>query len=396
MSNCILCSQPLGTDVKPEHVWLESLGGRKSTRRVLCSDCNQRMGSGPDKMLADSVAFLRNMMNFPDGKGKSPPSIRGHQHDYRPIALQPGAVPVPAGGPPFVITTLPDGNQNVEVRLGADDPEGDLQRLLPHLAGALRISEEQVREMLKGSQFERVSQRVETQHHRLSLGGPEPMRSMLKTCLTLWADRHGTAELFKSIYDDARRFVRFGDETLVGKIACLTTGNLATEVAFLDRYGPYFNLACVASNTEGRVIGYFRLYNICGWRFVLCEAGGIPSSTAGLISNPADPRIWQSLTEQQPFSYEFLMGLGEVEFATARQALASMLETYFDKAAEREIGNTVEATIADHGLKEGDILTEGFFRDLSDRTARWIMGLEHRRPILYDTRERLLGKPPKE
>ena len=47
VDHCILCKCELAPNTKPEHVWLASLGGRKTTRRAICSDCNNALASGP-------------------------------------------------------------------------------------------------------------------------------------------------------------------------------------------------------------------------------------------------------------------------------------------------------------------------------------------------------------
>lgn len=106
-AHCIFCPQPLDSSTKPEHVWLASLGGRKTTRRVICNGCNELFGNGPDQELANSVAVIRNLMNFPDTKGRPPPDIKMQAADGTAIVLKPGAIPELGRTPPFVITELP-------------------------------------------------------------------------------------------------------------------------------------------------------------------------------------------------------------------------------------------------------------------------------------------------
>lgn len=38
--HCILCPNPLSADTKPEHLWLQSAGGKKTSRRLYCDACN--------------------------------------------------------------------------------------------------------------------------------------------------------------------------------------------------------------------------------------------------------------------------------------------------------------------------------------------------------------------
>ena len=67
MINCVLCKTQVSENEKPEHILLDALGGRKTTRDVLCSICNNKMGAGPDKDLAESVGALRTIANLKSG-----------------------------------------------------------------------------------------------------------------------------------------------------------------------------------------------------------------------------------------------------------------------------------------------------------------------------------------
>lgn len=175
-SNCALCSEPLLGRVKPEHIWPKSLGGRMTSRNVLCDGCNSVMGSGPDRSLAESVEFIRNLMNFPDAKGKPPPTRRGLRFGGVQIALKPGAMPVASGGMPFLTNNLPDGRHYIELRISAENAEREIERVIPHLAGALGTTEEEARKVLANARFEHVTQRIGIEHQQVHLGGPEAMR----------------------------------------------------------------------------------------------------------------------------------------------------------------------------------------------------------------------------
>ncbi|WP_127563101.1 HNH endonuclease [Nioella ostreopsis] len=75
MNCCVLCKSQLSEHEKPEHILLDAFGGRKTTRDVLCSVCNNKMGAGPDKDLAESVAPLRTIANLKSGSRKKAPSL---------------------------------------------------------------------------------------------------------------------------------------------------------------------------------------------------------------------------------------------------------------------------------------------------------------------------------
>lgn len=73
MPTCLFCDNELDAKTRPEHVLLSALGGRKTSRRVVCSECNGQFGSTIDKELAESVSMLRAKLGHESGAGKPPP-----------------------------------------------------------------------------------------------------------------------------------------------------------------------------------------------------------------------------------------------------------------------------------------------------------------------------------
>jgi hypothetical protein len=52
-----------------------AFGGRKTTRRIICSDCNNSFGSGIDKILVEQFAAIRHLLQLPSGSG-TPPMLK--------------------------------------------------------------------------------------------------------------------------------------------------------------------------------------------------------------------------------------------------------------------------------------------------------------------------------
>jgi hypothetical protein len=71
---CIFCDSDLIPGTKPEHILLDALGGKKTTRRAICSGCNNMFGGTIDQALANQVQVLRNLLQFGSGTGRPPPS----------------------------------------------------------------------------------------------------------------------------------------------------------------------------------------------------------------------------------------------------------------------------------------------------------------------------------
>jgi hypothetical protein len=167
---CIFCDNELGPDTKPEHILLNALGGRKTTHRVICSKHNNDFGGGIDDALADQVEVLRNHLQLESGTGKPPPALKNLQAGSERINIGSDGRPQLVK-PAFTVTDLPDGKAEVEIH--ARTPE-DLEKMVPHLAARLRMTEEQViQQITKNGQASLVEMRPGRIHHQIALGAEQ-------------------------------------------------------------------------------------------------------------------------------------------------------------------------------------------------------------------------------
>jgi hypothetical protein len=90
---CLFCESELTDDTKPEHILLNALGGRKTSRRLICSSHNQAFGGSVDKAMAEQVAVLRNMLQLDSGTGKDPPMLKGIDAGGEKINFRSDGVP---------------------------------------------------------------------------------------------------------------------------------------------------------------------------------------------------------------------------------------------------------------------------------------------------------------
>lgn len=218
---------------------------------------------------------------------------------------------------------------------------------------------------------------------------------MFKTCLTLWADLHGADELQKPIYDDARRFVRYGDDTLARTICQIDLGSFEGSDLLIERFGQHFNLAVVASDVAGRATGYFRLYNACAWRFTLCSVGAPPSAIVTYVSNPEQPSIWESTqTGDLVAPAAILDTVPSHDFAAARAAFGRMHAEYHERASRDEIDKICDNAATKLGLDSDQPLTreqfDSYVQQVSHRMASWIVGVPHEELLSPDEIARLI------
>ena len=67
MAKCIFCDNDLTGEAKPEHIVLNALGGRKTTKNTDCAACNNKFGGTIDAEVGTQVEVLRNMLQLNSG-----------------------------------------------------------------------------------------------------------------------------------------------------------------------------------------------------------------------------------------------------------------------------------------------------------------------------------------
>ncbi len=281
MSHCIFCQSELTDSTTYEHILPNALGGRKTTRRVICSDCNNVFGGSIDKSLTSQVDVIRNLLQLKSGTGKAPPMLRKIQSGTETVNFRNDGTPE-STGKPFAIDIQDDGSAMVQIKARSAE---ELQKLIPHIAAQLKISVDEVEEKVKSADVSQITQPLDGVHHRLSFGGIEALRSITKSCLVLWGTVVGNEEINSSPYDDARGFVTLGDGQFNKCRVHLDSRCLPCDSDLQDRFGDIFNLVYLKSDAAGRLIGHFTMYNAVGWQIVLTESGAVPDVGVGLVSN---------------------------------------------------------------------------------------------------------------
>ncbi|MBK5935094.1 HNH endonuclease [Rhodovulum imhoffii] len=372
MNLCILCQVTAPDPRKPEHILLNALGGRLTTTKALCATCNNIMGAGPDKDLADSVAPLRNIANFRSGSGKAPPSIPRVEADGIVYDLAPGGKPVLRPSSPLFIE---DGHEGVNVKISARD-EAHLEQLLRGAAGKLGLPESAHDAFIKDAKQRatRVTGFAPRAEHGIQFGSEGSQRSMMKACLVLWNELVGNEELSHPRYTTSREFVRSGtdiEEDSHTPLTCIHTRKL---LELPNGYGANPNYIWVGSDATGKVLGYFRLYNAVGWLFELASDGAPVSRSISLISNPFQPSEHRLLTDDNSLvDFRVFEAIGAADtksnFDETRQALSELLRQAHSMSWDRTTKELFDEAIDATGLQDGDILDEQRLKDISSAIA---------------------------
>ena len=112
---CLFCPTGLDETTKPEHILLNALGGRKTTRNAICSACNNTFGGSIDDVLAGQVMALRNLLQLQSGTGKNAPGVKNIQAGEHKINIK-GDGTLELADKPFTIEWLDDGKWNLHIK----------------------------------------------------------------------------------------------------------------------------------------------------------------------------------------------------------------------------------------------------------------------------------------
>jgi hypothetical protein len=333
MPLCLFCPSELDETTKPEHILLNALGGRMTTRSAICSTCNNRFGGTIDDKLASSVIPIRNFFHLKSGSGDQAPTLKGVQAGAQKINVK-GDGRLELVDKPFAVQDLGDGRWNLQISLDGANFEEELRRLIPHIAAKLKITEDQLRELLSGAQPSLISHRPDTAGHMLALGGPDVLRSIVKASLVLWNILSGNDEMRREHCGSARRFVVEGDQRFNLDHTRLDSRLFDDVEKMKAEFGPLFNFIYVRSNDVGRVIGHFTLYNVVAWQFTLAESGGPPNVKIALISNPEEPSRWSDYAADKfdiPFAW---LNTPDYSLAQSKARMDNMFKYYYDSNRE--------------------------------------------------------------
>lgn len=379
MPQCIFCPTELDPTTKSEHPLLDALGGRKKTRQVICSKCNNLFGGGIDKAITDQVSVIRNMLQLPSGTGSMPPMQRGVKAGNDTLNIK-GDGSFVRVTKPFSIDERPDGKAEVRITAGSLE---EVEKLIPNIAAALKMPETELRKQLRQSDVSMIERRPDTMHFSLSFGGQDAIRSAAKSCLVLWATLVLNDEAKSGPYDAVRRYIYEGDNVFNSTRTNLDSRFLGDANIIVNNYGPFFNLVYVRSNAEGRVIEHFTLYNAIGFQIVLAEKGGSPNKQIALISNPLDPVVWSDKASEEfdiPFEWLDTPDYSD-ELNRSPERINAMMKHYFDVMRPKEIRRICDDVFRKHGIQEDQNIPEELrariFGEISVRVARHALGLPY-------------------
>ncbi|TAL32267.1 MAG: HNH endonuclease [Phenylobacterium sp.] len=392
---CLFCDNKLDAATKPEHVLLNALGGRKTSKKLICSVCNNEFGGSIDAALANQVPLLRNLLQLYSGTGKPPPTIKGVKAGDEVVDFLPNGT-ADSRASPFRIIREDEG---IRLEVDVRSPE-HLAEMIPHIAAQVKMPEDRVRQLLPDGEARAIQRRVGSMHGRFSFGGELAIRSMVKACLEITALAVGNDVTRSTPFDLARSFVNVGSETFVRERTHLDDRLLPNVAQLIELYGTAFNLVCVRSDEHGRVLGHFTLYNMLAWQVVLAEEGGPPNLQLALVSDPMNQANWsEEPSVIDDVSWAWLASPSHADFATVMpQRVGAILKLANDIGTSRAIERIVGDVFERHGVSgdvvvEDEAMKEAILSEAIHRAAHLLLKVPLEQVVSQDELARWLANP---
>ncbi|MBO9601887.1 MAG: hypothetical protein J7496_05190 [Novosphingobium sp.] len=396
--HCLFCENPVGQSSKPEHILLDALGGRKTTKWAVCSSCNQTFGGTIDKVLPEQIRVQRNMFQMRSGSGDAPPGLLQVTAASGNVNFTSDGTPRPARSKPFTATPREQGGWDLSFNVESAE---QLRKYVPHAAAAMGMSEDELWAQLEGQEASLQTGYVGPVHSTLSCGGEEAIRSMVKSSLVLLATVTGTTALRGPAFTAAQSFVVEGSAHFVEHNTAMDGRQLPspTYEKLVDAHGPMFNLIYVKSDGQGRTLAYFHLINLFSWQMVLASTGGPVNIEIALASNPLDPAQWDDeVASKAPLAFDWLESPDYTDgVETTLQRFSKILELYQELSLKRVARSLITSVLDDYYTKgesiENDERGKAAIEALSSKLTTALMQVPTKKNLVL-SRSETIGKPP--
>lgn len=388
---CLYCDSPLDGSV--EHLLLSAIGGRKKSRRVLCSRCNGRFGSTIDRELAEQLQIFSNILSIKSGRGDDAPTIKGGTLSTGGRwNLMPGGRPQPLDV--TIRVEESDGIKKTTIRAPVNK-----KHVIKQILEGLASKEGKTLADLGNSNARLESVYLEESlMFDFDIGGMDSLRAVAKMALNLLAAEIGSDRVRTDEFARIRALVTRGevaDQALVNfdyRNEFPEPPNLSISAGWSHR------IVISANQATGVVAGFVRLYGALRFSVILANAWNGPSLTYAYIVDPVAGQheerrgfppsfaTWEQLAEHRP---------DKPAFQNAMEQLAPLVRERMNESAIHQIvDDSITEAFAD--LNEGDLITQAHINKaaslVANRFGLWRSRRSSSRPMDVDE---ILGEEKK-
>jgi hypothetical protein len=355
---CIYCKQEIRRPSK-EHIIPYALGGRYTSKEIVCGDCNGRLGHDVDTILINWKPFVwaRNLLSL-KGHGGDIPRFEIEDKEGRVYIAEPGWRLRPKDEPPTGVLEIFDGQRVRQISMTVpNESEGwkKVQRMKKSYIHTLRKQGHRIRESDVTIRLVGVKRQIIRpfgfKHQDVSFGDKdEHYRAIAKIAFNYLATKLAPEEILAPEFDVIREFIRYGtlksDDHrklfLADYRDIYTVCSSQAQVPFFHRVTVYCNRA--TSNVIGLVelFGRVRIAVVLSWQYEGITRGHCLIEYLQGKRQPED----RKLEHFEPILTQMITKISEEELAKGKQdfqknvhLLATELEDYHTRLHISEVLN---------------------------------------------------------
>jgi hypothetical protein len=183
---CYFCDDELTkVNETEEHIILNALGGKLKSRRLICKDCNSKLGSSIDNQLAEQLKPIATLLNVKRDRG-TPQNVKA-KHESKEILIEPGGKMTLARAYHSIEN---DGQVHIEA-----PSVGDAKRVLSGLKR--KYPELNIDQLLEKA--ERRETYLPSVTLSMNFGGEEIKRAILKMAVNYYILNGGNENIIKHL-----------------------------------------------------------------------------------------------------------------------------------------------------------------------------------------------------
>ena len=358
MLTCVYCKKNSFklNEGSNEHVILSAIGGRKKSRNVCCTECNNRLGAEIDEPFSEELAYFSTNLGITRDRKKTSPTIKCKvEHDGKQYDLKHGGE--------FSLSkahvereVLPDGTIDISLIAGSREQATKILSQILSGVGKSLHDFESIEAKSKKSYLPTVEE-------RFHFGGPVQFRSVAKMLLTYAETVIGPSVLRSTAFDSVIAYID-GKNSNFDRLCLGYCFEVPTEpkVSNINHRAFLFT-----SSAKKLAIGVLEIFGGIVYSVELSSQWDGPDiSTVYAI----DPVTSQSKTEQIIAHSIFdNYCLKKPDFAVAKAGIENIVRTFMEKQSDDCISTLISEAIENHMVGKGDIITEEMINNVAREVA---------------------------
>jgi hypothetical protein len=358
---CIYCGSNAFEQGKgsEEHAILSSIGGRKASRNICCTECNNTLGDDIDALLSESLALFSNLIGITKDRGsKSAPTIKSvTEIDGNPVDMTPGGELKYSKS---IDNSIDTGSETqINIRANSKDQAYKI------LEGKLRQKGLALPELEK-IEAKSIKKYPQSFYKEIQLGGSERYRSVAKMALTYAATFMSPDRLRGHVFNRVVSFIKAKDlpnefvRFYVGQFP--TTINTEAPTHFCHR------IVVGASSDKRKVHAVVELFGHLSFFVKLSDCWDGPDLSKTYIVDPVTGQQSEIESSANPSLFNIKVN-SKVKITDVLDRLNALVRKIESAQSNMVIARIIDDAINNHLIDKGEVLTEDMLQGLAEEIA---------------------------